>query len=172
MAKIIVQSSEDHREFDLGPVTTIGRHPHNAVQILDRIVSKEHAQIIRQPDGQFLYRDLGSLNGSFMNDQRVSDRLLADGDVITLGGTVVIFQAQASPALQAAERVSIQQPAPSDDSAFIQKKVKASAEFLPRRKLATSKRCVPTTKSCAWPTSSGARLDSKSTSTACSKRSS
>jgi adenylate cyclase len=51
MAKIIVQSSEDRREFELGPVTTIGRHPHNAVQILDRIVSKEHAQIIRQPDG-------------------------------------------------------------------------------------------------------------------------
>jgi adenylate cyclase len=135
MAKIIVQSSEDHREFDLGPVTTIGRHPHNAVQILDRIVSKEHAQIIRQPDGQFLYRDLGSLNGSFMKDQRVSDRLLADGDEITLGGTVLIFQAQASPALQAAERVSIQQPAPSDDSAFIQKKVKASAEFLPEKEI-------------------------------------
>jgi adenylate cyclase len=136
MAKIIVQSSEDRREFELGPVTTIGRHPHNAVQILDRIVSKEHAQIIRQPDGHFLYRDLGSLNGSFMKDQRVSDHMLVDGDEITLGGTIILFQELSAQASQAAQRVSIQQPAQIDDAAFIQKKVETSAEFLPEREIA------------------------------------
>jgi Adenylate cyclase, family 3 (some proteins contain HAMP domain) len=135
MAKIIVQSSEDRREFELGPVTTIGRHPHNAVQILDRIVSKEHAQIIRQPDGHFLYRDLGSLNGSFMKDQRVGDHMLVEGDEITLGGTVVIFMEVSAQAQQAAQRVSIQQPAPSD-GAFIQQKVKASTDFLPEKEIA------------------------------------
>jgi adenylate cyclase len=134
MAKIIVQSSEDRREFELGPVTTIGRHPHNAVQILDRIVSKEHAQIIRQPDGSFLYRDLGSLNGSFMKDQRIHDQKLVDGDEITLGGTVLIFQERSAQASQAAQRVSIDQPAPSD-GAFIQQKVQASAEFLPEKEI-------------------------------------
>ena len=134
MAKIIVQSSEDRREFELGPVTTIGRHPHNAVQILDRIVSKEHAQLIRQPDGRFLYRDLGSLNGSFMKDQRIGDHLLVDGDEITLGGTVLIFQEISAQVSQAAQRVSIQQPVQSDD-AFIQQKVQTSAEFLPEREI-------------------------------------
>src|SRR5450759_466382 len=121
MAKIIVQSSEDRREFELGPVNTIGRHPHNTVQILDRIVSKEHAQIIRQPDGHFLYRDLGSLNGSFMKDQRIHDHPLVDADEITLGGTVLIFQELSA---QAAQQVSIQQPV-SNDSAFIQRNVAA-----------------------------------------------
>jgi adenylate cyclase len=134
MAKIIVQSSEDRREFELGPVTTIGRHPHNAVQILDRIVSKEHAQIIRQPDGRFLYRDLGSLNGSFMKDQRVGDHMLIDSDEITLGGTILIFQEISAQASQAAQRVSIQQPV-ANDGAFIQQKVATSAEFLPEREI-------------------------------------
>src|SRR5664279_796458 len=118
MAKIIVQSSEDRREFELGPVTTIGRHPHNAVQILDRIFSKEHAQIIRQPDDGFLYRDLGSLNGSFMEDQRIGDHVLANGDEITLGGTVIIFLSASTQAEQAAQQVSIEPPAPSGRSAL------------------------------------------------------
>src|SRR5664279_3520669 len=106
MAKIIVQSSEDRREFELGAVTTIGRHPHNTVQVLDRIVSKEHAQIIRQPDGRFLYRDLGSLNGSFIKDQRINDHILLDGDEITLGGTIVTFLERSAQAAMAAQRVS------------------------------------------------------------------
>jgi adenylate cyclase len=134
MAKIIVQSSEDRREFELGPVTTIGRHPHNTVQILDRIVSKEHAQILRQPDGRFLYRDLGSLNGSFMKDQRIHDHPLVDGDEITLGGTIVVFQEQSPQASQAAQHVSIQPPV-SSDKAFIQRSLHASADFLPEREI-------------------------------------
>jgi hypothetical protein len=49
MAKLIVLGSDGRKEHELGAVTTIGRHPDNVVQILDRIVSKEHAQIIRSP---------------------------------------------------------------------------------------------------------------------------
>src|SRR3954468_19243663 len=96
MAKLIVQGSEGRREYELGPVTTIGRHPDNAIQILDRIVSKEHAQIIKQPTGKFLYRDLGSLNGSFYANERVSERILNEGDELLLGSTQVIFQEKAS----------------------------------------------------------------------------
>src|SRR5579871_4469729 len=60
MSKIIVTGNEQRREYELGAINTVGRHPDNTLQILDRIVSKEHAQIIRQPDGRFLFRDLGS----------------------------------------------------------------------------------------------------------------
>ena len=77
MAKIIVLGSDGRREYELGAaVTTIGRHPDNVVQILDRIVSKEHAQIIRQPTGRYLLQDLGSLNGSFLRGERVGEHLL------------------------------------------------------------------------------------------------
>jgi adenylate cyclase len=136
MAKLIVQSSDGRREFELGAVTTIGRHPHNVVQILDRIVSKEHAQVIRQPDGRYLYHDLGSLNGSFLRNERVGEHILAEGDEIVLGGTRVIFQEHSSPASQAAQRVSIQPAAPAD--ALIRQKLEAAsaAEFLPERSIA------------------------------------
>ena len=72
MAKVIVNGSDQRREYELGPINTIGRHPDNTLQILDRIISKEHAQIIRQPDGRFLFRDLGSLNGTFLRGERAS----------------------------------------------------------------------------------------------------
>src|SRR5882672_3340453 len=92
MAKVIVNGSDQRREYELGPTTTVGRHPDNSLQLLDRIVSKEHAQIIRQPDGRFLFRDLGSLNGSFLRGERVNEHILHDGDEITLGSTHLTFQ--------------------------------------------------------------------------------
>jgi adenylate cyclase len=171
MAKIIVQSSEDRREFELGPVTTIGRHPHNTVQILDRIVSKEHAQIIRQPDGGFLYRDLGSLNGSFMQDQRLHDHPLVEGDEITLGGTVLIYQELPAQAAQAAQRVSIEPPV-SSDKAFIQRSVKASAEFLPEKEIADVDALRADYEKLRLPTNWAVPSGWRSTSTACWKRSS
>src|SRR6201987_2794888 len=96
MAKIIVTGNDQRREYELGAINTVGRHPDNTLQILDRIVSKEHAQIIRQPDGRFLFRDLGSLNGSFLRGDRMSEHVLADGDEITLGSTRLTYQERSS----------------------------------------------------------------------------
>lgn len=107
MPKLIVIANEGERDFELGPVTTIGRHPDNTIQILDRIVSKEHAQVIRQSDGRFLFRDLGSLNGSFYAEDRVGERVLADGDEITMGAARLVYRAQAS-APAPAEQVRIE----------------------------------------------------------------
>src|SRR4029078_8885032 len=93
MAKIIVTGNDQQRrEYELGAVNTIGRHPDNTLQILDRIVSKEHAQVIPQPDGRYLFRDLGSLNGSFIRGERIGEHLLRDADEIMLGSTSLIFQ--------------------------------------------------------------------------------
>src|SRR6478736_10079679 len=91
MGKIIVTGNDQRRDYDLGPINTVGRHPDNTLQILDRIVSKEHAQIIRQADGRFLFRDLGSLNGSFFRGERLTDRLLEEGDEILLGSTTLKY---------------------------------------------------------------------------------
>ncbi len=134
MAKLIVQGTDGRREFELGALTTIGRHPDNAIQILDRIVSKEHAQIIRQPNGRYLYRDLGSLNGSFLRGERLSEHLLSEGDELTLGSTQLIFREKAEePAVL--DRVTIAGPSPNET--LIRKKVQApgSREFLPEKEL-------------------------------------
>jgi adenylate cyclase len=135
MAKLIVHGSDGRRDVDLGALTTIGRHPDNSLQILDRIVSKEHAQIIRQPNGKFVYRDLGSLNGSFMGGERISERLLRDGDEITLGSTTLRYHEQPQSEV-VVQRVTI--AGASTNETLIRQKLQAtpgSREFLPEKEI-------------------------------------
>lgn len=84
-------SGNGRKEYELVRFNTLGRHPDNSVQILDRIISKEHAQIIQQSDGRFLLRDLGSLNGTYVGSARVSEHILNHGDELTLGSTRLMF---------------------------------------------------------------------------------
>ncbi len=70
---------------------SLGRHPSNTVQLLDKIVSKEHCIIERRPSG-FTLKDLGSLNGTYVNGERVAgERDLRHGDDIALGQTRARF---------------------------------------------------------------------------------
>jgi adenylate cyclase len=90
MARLTIISPEGRQEADLQGHNTLGRHPNNTVQVLDRIVSKEHCHV-DFVDGRFVLRDLGSLNGTFVNGERVSERVLNPGDEITLGSTRILF---------------------------------------------------------------------------------
>ena len=133
MPKIIVISNNEEKDHELGPVSTIGRHPDNSIQLLDRIVSKEHAQIIRQPDGRYLFRDLGSLNGSFFKDERVSDHLLSEGDEIVMGAVRLVYRGKvAAPA--PAQQVTIE----NSTETMIRQTIKAQREdqdFLPEARI-------------------------------------
>jgi hypothetical protein len=53
--------------------------------------SRKHAQIVRRDDG-FVLTDLGSTNGTLVNGETVRERLLVDGDRITIGSTVLEFR--------------------------------------------------------------------------------
>jgi pSer/pThr/pTyr-binding forkhead associated (FHA) protein len=66
-----------------GPIT-IGRAPDNAIAIDNVAVSTHHARIEIQ-QGRMILSDLGSLNGTFVNSQRVNSATLKDGDVISIG---------------------------------------------------------------------------------------
>jgi adenylate cyclase len=133
MAKLILVSAEERQEFELGPVNTIGRHPDNTIQILDRIISKEHAQILRTADGKFLLRDLGSLNGTYVRNERVQEHVLRDGDEISLGSTRLVF-AEASATEQVLQRVTI---APGMSDSHIRQRISAAPgrEFLPEKEI-------------------------------------
>lgn len=87
-------------EFPLGLKTTLGRHPANTIRLADREVSKEHAAIERV-GSDFLLRDLGSSNGTFVNGRRVRELRLKDGDEISLGGSRLVFQQGTDGALAA-----------------------------------------------------------------------
>src|SRR5712672_3859189 len=88
MARLQLVTAEGGQQaLDLAPVNSLGRHPNNSVQLLDKIVSKEHC-IIEQRGQQFVLRDLGSLNGTYINGERVrGEGLLKHGDEIGLGQT-------------------------------------------------------------------------------------
>lgn len=132
MAKIIIYTTEGPREAELKEHNTLGRHPRNTIQILDRIVSKEHC-VIDQQDGRFVVRDLGSLNGTLVNGQRVGEATLHDWDELKLGNTRIVFHAQSAvdPALQ---RVTI---GPVDQASHIHKKISPPVEdrFLPETQI-------------------------------------
>jgi adenylate cyclase len=128
MAKLILISGDERQEFELAAFNSIGRHPDNTIQILDRIISKEHAQIIRTPEGRYLLRDLRSLNGTFMRGDRVSERYLDNGDEITMGSTRLLF-VDKDPEEEALNRVTI---APGMTESHIRQRINAtSGEFLP-----------------------------------------
>lgn len=63
---------------------TIGRKPHNDIQIDNLAVSGDHAVIITMQDDAFI-EDLGSTNGTLVNGQPISKHFLQDDDRIELG---------------------------------------------------------------------------------------
>ena len=64
--------------------TTAGRHPDSEIFLDDVTVSRRHAEFLRASDG-FHVRDVGSLNGTYVNRQRVDDALLGSGDEVQIG---------------------------------------------------------------------------------------
>ncbi|MCX7156411.1 MAG: FHA domain-containing protein [Rhodocyclales bacterium] len=64
--------------------TTIGRKPHNDIQIDNLAISGEHAVVITILNDSFL-EDLGSTNGTFVNGQSVKKHFLQNGDTVELG---------------------------------------------------------------------------------------
>jgi hypothetical protein len=71
---------------------TIGRASDCQVALADPTVSKHHAELRREGTGVVLV-DLGSTNGSKVNGAGVRERTLVDGDEITIGATVLRFEA-------------------------------------------------------------------------------
>jgi two-component system response regulator AtoC len=68
----------------------IGRAPESALRLDDELVSRAHAQILVVPDGVRI-SDLGSRHGTTVNGRRLADpRLLASGDVVAIGRTLLI----------------------------------------------------------------------------------
>src|SRR6187401_2494110 len=91
MARILLATPEGQQSVELRALNSLGRHPNNSIQLLDKIVSKEHC-IIEQRGDHFVLRDLGSLNGTYINADRVrGEGLLKHGDEITLGTTRARF---------------------------------------------------------------------------------
>jgi two-component system NtrC family sensor kinase len=87
----VIQGRDQGRRFDLPQdVVTIGRDNANGVQLHDSEVSRQHAEI-KYVDGGYALTDLKSSNGTFINEQQIEERRLANGDRVQIGRTLLIF---------------------------------------------------------------------------------
>jgi len=90
------------QEFVLaeGATATIGRSSTNDIHIPEKHVSRQHA-VINYRNGVFMVSDTGSSNGTFVNDQQITEPFpLAHGDIIRLFVPILTFSAVVSTAEQ------------------------------------------------------------------------
>lgn len=94
MAKLSYRDADGVlREHTLGERTTLGRHPNQMIQVLDRVVSKQHAVIERGEEGAYFLKDGGSRNGTYLNGTMIEEPVkLSNGDRITIGSTDLYYQ--------------------------------------------------------------------------------
>jgi len=78
------------------PVINIGTSPENQVVLTDPGISSTHAQL-RANNSHFVVFDLGSKSGTFVNGILVSSQVLKPGDVIKVGGQLLVFGQESPP---------------------------------------------------------------------------
>jgi FHA domain/zinc-ribbon domain len=73
-----------------GELTTAGRHPDSDIFLDDVTVSRRHAEFYRHGPG-FTVRDVGSLNGTYVNRERIEEAELTGGDEVQIGKFRLLF---------------------------------------------------------------------------------
>jgi hypothetical protein len=74
-----------------GDVVQAGRHPDSDIFLDDVTVSRRHAELVRSGPG-WIVKDVGSLNGTYVNRQRIEDSSpLANGDEVQIGRFKLVF---------------------------------------------------------------------------------
>jgi sigma-B regulation protein RsbU (phosphoserine phosphatase) len=94
MSRLVVENGNDKGMiFPLvQPSISIGRSASNAIQIVDRRVSRQHAEL-RAEGGTYGVKDLGSKNGTYVNGKLIEgDRILGSGDRVQVGDTIMVFE--------------------------------------------------------------------------------
>jgi predicted component of type VI protein secretion system len=90
-AKLIVVGGEvKTAEIRLRLPSTIGRGRGASIMLPHPLVSRQHCELF-EADGRLMVRDLGSLNGTFINNERISEAPLPTGELLTIGA--VTFRA-------------------------------------------------------------------------------
>jgi pSer/pThr/pTyr-binding forkhead associated (FHA) protein len=75
-----------------GDETRLGRHPDSEIMLDDITVSRRHASIERTPEG-YVVTDAGSLNGTYVNQERIERAVLHHGDELQVGKfRLVLFE--------------------------------------------------------------------------------
>lgn len=94
MAELISESGLfTGQHFQLHDRTRIGRAPENEIVLSDHLTSRYHAELNRR-GADYYFRDLGSKNGVWVNDQQVTEKRVETGDRLKIGQTVFLFESR------------------------------------------------------------------------------
>jgi hypothetical protein len=77
-------------------IVAVGRHPQSDIFLNDITVSRRHAEIERDASSTYQVTDLGSLNGTYVNRERVDRAPISSGDELQVGKFRLLFLAQKS----------------------------------------------------------------------------
>ena len=92
-AIVLMEDGHEAKTYHLDKQTVaIGRLPECDIVISDPGASRRHATITRDEGGEYVLNDLGSTNGTVVNDEPVREHVLSDGDRITIGNTILEFR--------------------------------------------------------------------------------
>jgi len=88
---VVKRGAEAGARYLLGnEVTHVGRHPESDIFLDDVTVSRRHAEFYRQGES-FTVRDVGSLNGTYVNRERIEESGLKGGDEVQVGKFRLVF---------------------------------------------------------------------------------
>ncbi len=87
----VIEGPDRGRDVELkGAHLRIGTAPSSDLALSDRTVSRHHAEVVAEGE-RYVLRDLGSTNGSFVGDTRVTEAFLEPGARVRVGDTVLAF---------------------------------------------------------------------------------
>lgn len=88
----LVFMSDPKRVYELTKqISSIGRMPDNDIEIPDSMISRRHVEIISE-NGAWIVHDNNSLNGTFVNGERIQKITLKHGDVLLVGREKLVFE--------------------------------------------------------------------------------
>lgn len=88
---LVIKGADEGKQFELSePVVTIGRDATSRIRLHDTEVSRRHAEF-RKTEAGFTLIDIGSANGTFVNNARVQQVELQPGDQVVLGQTTLVY---------------------------------------------------------------------------------
>jgi pSer/pThr/pTyr-binding forkhead associated (FHA) protein len=116
-------------------VITIGRLPENKICISNMGISRRHARLEKDSGNNFMLTDFSSLNGTFVNNKKVSKAVLARGDTITIGKYAILFEPdeKSASAEAALNEQSIGREAPSAENALKEVSAKEQTSISPEQ---------------------------------------
>jgi signal transduction histidine kinase len=108
---LVIKGADEGKQFELTSERVgVGRDTSNAIRLHDTEVSRRHAEFESANNG-YLLRDVGSANGTFVNNERIEEVLLNTGDHIQIGQTTLVYSTGRGEARKdasdLAERISL-----------------------------------------------------------------